>query len=63
MIHDHIFQDPVVHHGINAAAVLIPTVSFLLQAPPYLTVLLSLLGIVWYTILIAEKLISWLRKR
>jgi hypothetical protein len=52
-------QDAVIHHSANAAAVTIPVLSAWLNAPVLLTVVTSILGIVWYCILIGEKVLAW----
>jgi hypothetical protein len=39
------------HHVINSAALMAPVVSWLMQAQPILTAVLTLLGIGWYVML------------
>lgn len=55
-------QDIAAHHAANAAAIIIPTMSFLLNAPQILTGLTAFLGVIWYAILIGEKLIGWVKQ-
>ena len=55
-------QDQVIHHAANTAAVTFPLMSLLLNAPQILTVVTAILGVIWYSILIGEKIYNW-RKR
>jgi hypothetical protein len=55
-------QDHVIHHAANAAAIVIPVMSSLLNGPMILTYLTGTLGVIWYCILIGEKIATW-RKR
>lgn len=55
-------QDHVIHHSANVAAVAFPLVSLWLHAPQAFTYLTSGLGVVWYSILIAEKITYHLQK-
>lgn len=47
------------HHAANTAAVAIPVASVVLHLPEILTAIVSLLGIVWYAILIFD----WVSKK
>jgi hypothetical protein len=55
-------QDQVIHHSANAAAIVIPVMSSWLNGPLILTYLTGALGIIWYCILIGEKIIAWKRR-
>jgi hypothetical protein len=56
-VHDHI-----THHVANFAA-LIPLLSFSFNGPAILTFVSAALAIVWYCIIIGEKVYHWTRKR
>lgn len=49
-------QDHFVHHAANAAAVTIPIMSAMLDAPTLLTEITGVLGILWYAVLFGEKI-------
>lgn len=55
-------QTQVTHHAVNAAAVATPTLLTWVQAPEALTVITAILGIIWYLILIGEKIVSIVRR-
>lgn len=52
-------EDAMAHHAANTAAVVVPVVSVVLHLPEVLTCVVSLLGIVWYAILIWD----WANKK
>ncbi len=52
-------QDPAAQHSINAAALVVPVISHLLSWPERLTIVLTCMGILWYTIQICE----WAHKK
>ena len=52
-------EDAAAHHAANTAAVAIPVASIFLHLPEVLTALVSIMGIIWYTILIYD----WACKR
>jgi hypothetical protein len=56
-------SDQVQHHTVNVVAVSLPAVSFMAQAPGYVTLIVGILGGIWYCILIAEKIYNWRRKK
>lgn len=56
-------QDQVVHHAANTAAVTFPLMSLWLNAPQILTVVTAVLGVVWYCILIGEKIYTWWKRK
>lgn len=57
-------QEAVVHHSANAAAIAIPTgAAYALGVRDLFVYIPAVLGMVWYSILIAEKVASWLDKR
>jgi uncharacterized integral membrane protein len=56
-------QDHVIHHAANTAAVAFPLLTFWLNAPQILTITTAVLGVIWYCILIGEKVWSWRRKK
>jgi hypothetical protein len=49
-------------HAVNAAAAAGPMFLAWVQAPETLTVLTAVLGIIWYCILIGEKIVSMVRR-
>lgn len=51
------------HHAANTAAVAIPIFSVILHLPEVLTAIVSLLGIVWYSILIYDWVVKRLQQR
>lgn len=51
------------HHAANTAAVAIPVFSVILHLPEVLTAVVSLLGIVWYSILIYDWVMKRLQQR
>lgn len=59
-------QDAVVHHSANAAATAAPVAASIIFHLPEWTALVPMgLGVIWYLILIGEKIagwISWARK-
>lgn len=52
-------EDAIAHHAANAAAVVFPVASVVLHLPEIVTVVVGILGIVWYAILIGEKIAGW----
>jgi hypothetical protein len=56
-------QDQVIHHAANFAAITIPVVSFSLNGPEAFTYITSILGIIWYLILITERVVSWFKQK
>jgi hypothetical protein len=48
-----------IQHGVNSLAVAIPTVSLISHAPEIVTVLTGILGIIWYSIIILEKVAAY----
>lgn len=52
-------DDALAHHAANAAAVVIPVASVTFHLPEVITVLVGILGIIWYAILIGEKIARW----
>lgn len=52
-------EDAMAHHAANTAAIAIPVASVILHLPEVLTAIVSLLGIVWYGILIFD----WVTKK
>ena len=57
------WHDHAAHHAANIAAIVIPTLSFSLNGPAVLTYTTSVLGIVWYGLLIGEKIYHWTKRR
>lgn len=55
-------QDKVIHHSANLAAVTIPVMSAALHGPQILTYGTASAGLVWYAILITERLCFWLKR-
>jgi len=55
-------QDVVVHHAANAAAVAIPVGSVVFHLPEWVAIVAGCLGIIWYMILIGEKISGWVVK-
>ena len=55
-------QDHAIHHAANFAAITIPVLSDVLNAPRAWTNLTIFLGVVWYCILIGERVYSWYAK-
>lgn len=52
-------QEAVIHHAANAAAVAIPVGSVVFHLPEWVAVTAGILGIIWYLILIGEKITGW----
>lgn len=52
-------SDAAAHHAANAAAVAIPVGSVIFRLPEIVTLVVGVLGIIWYAILIAEKMTKW----
>ena len=55
-------EDVLAHHAANAAAVAFPVASVVLHLPEIVTVVVGILGIVWYGILIGEKIMGWVKQ-
>ncbi len=55
-------QDAVIHHAANAAAVAIPAGAAVFHLPDILTIMTAIAGLLWYAILISEKVALWFRK-
>lgn len=55
-------QEAVIHHAANAAAIAIPTGAVVFNLPEWVAVVTGCLGIIWYSILILEKVSGWYRK-
>jgi hypothetical protein len=56
-------QDHVIHHAANAAAITFPVMSVVLKAPYIFSFVTGFLGMVWYCILIGEKIAAWRQRR
>jgi len=56
-------QDHVIHHAANTAAVVFPIMSLWLNAPMILTIITGVLGVIWYCILIGEKIMAWRNRK
>ncbi len=56
-------QDQVIHHSANAAAVTFPLMALWLNAPMIFSITTGVLGIIWYCILIGEKIAAWRRRK
>lgn len=57
MIQSH-GSDAIAHHAANAAAIAIPVGSILLRAPEILSIVLSLVGLAWYSVLFYDRFIK-----
>lgn len=57
------YQDATIHHAANTAAIIIPLMSISLHGPEILSYTTASLGIVWYAILIGERIASWISRR
>ena len=51
-------QDHTAQHSVNAAALVVPIISHALSWPERFTVLLTLLGILWYLIQICDWVVK-----
>jgi hypothetical protein len=52
-------QEAVIHHAANTAAIAIPVGAVMFHLPEIVAIITGILGIVWYSILIVEKVASW----
>lgn len=52
-------EDVIAHHAANVAAIAFPMASVVLHLPEVVTVVVGILGIIWYGILIGEKIAGW----
>jgi hypothetical protein len=52
-------QEAIIHHAANAAAIVFPVSAVLLHMPEVIAIITGLLGIIWYSILIVEKVALW----
>lgn len=50
-------------HGANAVALTAAPVSIWVHAPEVVTVIVGILGCLWYSIIITEKILSWVKKK
>jgi len=48
-------SDTVAHHAANAAAVVIPAGAFFLGAEPYLVLVATIAGLLWYAVLFYDR--------
>ena len=55
-------NDQVAHHAANAAAVAVPVAAVAYHLPDYLVYSTAIAGLIWYIMLISEKLSRWYRK-
>lgn len=51
-------SDAIAHHAANAAAIAIPVGSILLRAPEILSIVLSIVGLAWYSVLFYDRFIK-----
>lgn len=54
--------NPTIHHGINAAVVAAPVVSWWAQFPEHVTLVVGCLAAIYYMMVIVEKASTWYRK-
>lgn len=56
-------QDTAAHHAANVSAIAIPVISVSLNGPLILSYATGVLGVIWYLILIAERVNAWIQRR
>jgi len=54
-------NNPIIH-GVNLTVWAVPETSIAAGMPENLTVVLTALGICWYTIILVEKILYWMGK-
>ena len=57
MIQNH-GSDALAHHAANVAAVAIPMGAIILGASPYISIVLMLIGFLWYGVLFYDRFLK-----